>query len=79
MNIILAVAMVTGLYMYEYPKEVDTQRPDHHGRHARFGPGRAGIQPGDQIVQLGDTRESRLGLRTDPGSVECQPCHSGRG
>ncbi len=49
MNIILAVGLVTGLYMYAYPKEVDTTitslTPDSPAV-------QAGIQVGDKIVKF---------------------------
>jgi len=51
MNIVLAVGLVTGLYMYAYPKEVDTTitsiTPDSPAA-------KAGIQVGDRIVKFDD-------------------------
>lgn len=51
MNIILAVGLVTGLYMYAYPKEVDTTitsiTPDSPAAHA-------GLQLGDKIIGFSD-------------------------
>lgn len=56
MNVLLAIAIVTGLYMYAYPKEVSTTDP----LIASVAPGsaaaEAGIQPGDRIIQFGDKK-----------------------
>lgn len=51
MNIILAVGLVTGLYMYAYPKEVDTTITSI----APNSPAaKAGIQLGDKIIEFAD-------------------------
>ncbi|MBV8072106.1 MAG: RIP metalloprotease RseP [Acidobacteriaceae bacterium] len=52
MNVLLAVALVTGLYMYAYPKEIDTTNPEISSVAAGSPAANAGIQPGDRIVQL---------------------------
>lgn len=56
MNVVLAVALVTGLYMYGFPKEV----PSNDAVISSVEPGSpaaaAGLQPGDRIVQLGSER-----------------------
>jgi regulator of sigma E protease len=52
MNIILAVAIVTGLYMYEFPKEVDTRNPTITGVTPGSPAAQAGLQAGDHIVKL---------------------------
>jgi regulator of sigma E protease len=50
MNIILAIGIMTGLYMYEFPKESETVitgvKPDSAAA-------TAGLQAGDRIIQLG--------------------------
>ncbi len=54
MNVLLAIALVTGLYMYGFPKEV----PSPDAVISSVAPGSAaaaaGLQPGDRIVRLGD-------------------------
>ncbi|HSU60044.1 MAG TPA: RIP metalloprotease RseP, partial [Bryobacteraceae bacterium] len=52
MNIVLAVAIVAGLYMYAFPKEVDTTDPMITTIKAGSPAAEAGLRPGDRIVQL---------------------------
>ena len=56
MNVLLAIALVTGLYMYGFPKEA----PSPDAVISSVAPGSAaamaGLQGGDRIVQLGDKR-----------------------
>jgi regulator of sigma E protease len=56
MNVLLAVALVTGLYMYGFPKEA----PSPDAVISSVAPGSAaaiaGLQGGDRILQLGDKR-----------------------
>jgi regulator of sigma E protease len=53
MNVVLAVVVLTGLFMYKYPKPARASEP---GVVARVDPGspaaRAGIREGDRIVEL---------------------------
>ncbi len=53
MNILLAIAIVTGLYMHAYEKQVDSTNPVITTVAANSAAGRAGIEPGDRIVQIG--------------------------
>jgi len=57
MNVILAIAIVTGLYMYAYPKEVDTKDPVISGVLPDSAAANAGVHPGDKIVQLGGKQD----------------------
>jgi len=54
MNVLLSVALVTGLYMYGFPKEA----PSAEAVISSLAPGSpaevAGLHPGDRIIQLGD-------------------------
>jgi len=53
MNIILAIGIVTGLYMYEFPKDVDTRNPIITGVKPGSPAAQAGLKAGDRIVQIG--------------------------
>ena len=53
MNVILAVAIVAGLYMYAFPKEVETADPVITSIVPGSPAARAGLQAGDKIVQIG--------------------------
>ncbi|MBV9267715.1 MAG: RIP metalloprotease RseP [Acidobacteriaceae bacterium] len=57
MNIILAVGIVTGLYMYAFPKEVDSRDPVITSVAADSAAFRAGLQPGDRIVQIASQKD----------------------
>jgi regulator of sigma E protease len=57
MNIILAIVIVTGLYMYGFPKEVTSSDPVISSLQAGSPAAKAGLQPGDRIVRL-NNRES---------------------
>lgn len=56
MNVLLAVGLVTGLYMYAYPKEVNTTDPQIASVTPGSAAAEAGIQPGDRIIQFGDRK-----------------------
>ncbi len=56
MNVLLAVGLVTGLYMYAYPQEVDTTNPEVTAVQAGSAAAQAGIEPGDRIIQIGDRK-----------------------
>lgn len=54
MNVLLAIAIVAGLYMYAFPKEIDTTDPVITSIVPGSAAERAGVQPGDKIVQVSD-------------------------
>lgn len=56
MNIVLAVAIVTGLYMHALPKEVDPQDPVITTVAPDSAAAKAGVQPGDRVIQVGSQR-----------------------
>ncbi len=58
MNIILAVGLMTGLFMYEFPKLANFNAPSTIGYIQKDSPAaKAGLQEGDRIVQIDDQRE----------------------
>ena len=57
MNILLAVGLLTGLFMVRYPRIADADGPAIVGFVRPNSPAaQAGIQEGDRIVQMGDTQ-----------------------
>ena len=52
MNIVLAFVIVTGLYMYGFPKEVTSSDPVISSLQPDSPAAKAGLQAGDKIVQL---------------------------
>jgi regulator of sigma E protease len=54
MNIILAVGLVTGMFMVRFPKEPDPVDPVIGYVVPGSAAARAGIQPGDQVLQIDD-------------------------
>jgi regulator of sigma E protease len=57
MNIILAIGIVTGLYMYEFRKEIDTKNPVITSVKPNSPAAQAGLQAADRIVQFGDKKD----------------------
>ena len=53
MNILLAVAIITGIYMHAFPKEISSVDPVISNVMAGSPAAEAGLKPGDKIVQLG--------------------------
>ncbi len=53
MNILLAVGIVTGLYMHAFERQVDSTDPVVTSVGADSAAARAGLQAGDRIVQIG--------------------------
>ena len=57
MNIVMAVLLLTGLYRFHFPKPAFMEQPVLVGDVAPNSPAaKAGIQPGDTIVRLGDLK-----------------------
>ncbi len=52
MNIVLALVLVTGLYMYGFPKEVASSDPVISSLEPGSAAAQAGLEPGDKVVQL---------------------------
>jgi regulator of sigma E protease len=57
MNVVLAVAIVAGLYMYAFPKEVEPADPVITSVAAGSAASQTGLQAGDKIVQIGNKRD----------------------
>ena len=53
MNILLAIGIVTGLYMHAFERQVDSTNPVITSVATNSAAARAGIEPGDRIVQIG--------------------------
>lgn len=53
MNIVLAVAIVTGLYMYAFPKPQETVNPAVSSVLPGSPAAKAGVKPGDKIIEIG--------------------------
>jgi regulator of sigma E protease len=80
MNVILAIAIVTGLYMYAFPKEIDSTDPVLTTIEPGSPAAQAGLQPGDKILRIADkadptwqdvlTAESLNANRALPVNVE---------
>jgi regulator of sigma E protease len=52
MNVVLAIAIVTGLYMYAFPKQVDSTNPVISNIVAGSPAAQAGLEPGDRIIEI---------------------------
>lgn len=57
MNIILAIGIVTGLYMYAFPKEVDATDPVVTAVTPGSAAQVAGIEAGDKLLQVGGKQD----------------------
>ncbi|MBV9761765.1 MAG: RIP metalloprotease RseP [Acidobacteriaceae bacterium] len=57
MNVLLAIAIVAGLYMYAFPKEIESADPVITSLMRGSAAAQAGLEPGDKIVQIGDKRD----------------------
>lgn len=56
MNIVLAVAILTGMFMVNFPRPANYKDPATIGYIQKDSPAaKAGLQEGDRIVQIGDT------------------------
>jgi regulator of sigma E protease len=52
MNVILAIGIIAGLYMYAFPKEIDSADPVLTSIAPDSPAARAGLQPGDKILRI---------------------------
>jgi regulator of sigma E protease len=52
MNVLLAVGLVTGLYMYAFPKETDTTDPTITALAPYSPAAQAGLRTGDKIIEI---------------------------
>ncbi len=57
MNVLLAVAIVAGLYMYAFPREIESADPVITSLAPGSPAANAGLQPGDKIIQIGNKRD----------------------
>jgi regulator of sigma E protease len=60
MNVLLAVLLLTGLYKFHFPKPAYLEQPAELGDIEPDSPAaRAGFQPGDRVVRLGNLRNPK--------------------
>ncbi len=52
MNVLLAIGLVTGLYMYAFPKQIDTTDPTITALTPNSAAAEAGLETGDKIVEI---------------------------
>ncbi len=57
MNVLLAVGLVTGLYMYGFPKEVATGNTVISSIEPNSPAAQAGLEQGDRIIQIGSIHD----------------------
>jgi regulator of sigma E protease len=57
MNIVLAIVIVTGLYMHGFPKEVTSSDPVVTSLEPDSAAAKAGLQPGDRIIQINNRKD----------------------
>ena len=57
MNIFLSIGIMTGLYMVEFHKELDTKDPVISSVKPDSAAAQAGVQAGDKVVQFGDHKD----------------------
>jgi regulator of sigma E protease len=57
MNVVLAIAIVAGLYMYAFPREIESTDPVITSLVPGSPAAKAGLQPGDKIIQIGSKRD----------------------
>jgi len=57
MNVLLAVGLIAGLYMYGFPKEVETSDPVITSLETNSSAAQAGLKTGDKIIQIGSHKD----------------------
>ena len=75
MNMVLAVAVLTGLYMVKYQKVSDADMEAVIGHVMPDSPAaKAGITDGDRIVKMDGKSQPHLGRRRPEGNGQRLPC-----
>ena len=57
MNVVLAIAIITGLYMHAFPKEIEATDPVIAGIQPDSPAAQAGLEPGDKIVAIANNTD----------------------